>query len=74
MNSVYVPTCVNVCLCPKGVWLWWDCSSAVSVGGRVCVSAVPCWPGAFQGETEIQSVITTPGGFLVHYIDFTVTK
>ncbi|KAG7226006.1 hypothetical protein INR49_018614 [Caranx melampygus] len=36
--------------CPShGVWLWWDCSSAVSVGGRVCVSAVPCRRGAFQG-------------------------
>lgn len=41
---------VCVCVCPPGVWLWWDCSSAVSVGGRVCVSAMPCWPGAFEGE------------------------
>ncbi|KAI9526313.1 hypothetical protein NQZ68_040564, partial [Dissostichus eleginoides] len=36
--------------CPShGVWLYWDCSSAVSVGGRMCVSAMPCRPGAFQG-------------------------
>lgn len=43
--------CVCVCLCLPGVQLWRDCSSAVSVGGRVCVSAMPRWPGAFQGET-----------------------
>lgn len=40
-----------VCVCLAGVWLWGDCSSAVSVGGRMRVSAMPCWPGAFHGET-----------------------
>lgn len=36
--------------CPShGVWLWWDCSGAVSVRRKMCVSAVPSWTAAFKG-------------------------
>lgn len=42
---------VCVCVCLPGARLWWDCRGAVSVGGRVCVSAMPCGRRAHQGET-----------------------
>ena len=40
----------SMCVCVPGVWLWGDCCGAVSVGGGLCVSAMPCWAAAHQGE------------------------
>lgn len=36
--------------CPShSVWLWWDCSGAVSVGRGLYMSPVPSWTAAFKG-------------------------